>query len=409
MDSDYFTLILSASILLWGRVADKVGRLKVYTWGLGLFAISSLLCGASISVGMLIICRAIQGLSAAMMQATGIALITTRLEGEAKSKAMGIFGMFIGLGPMMGPVVGGLILSSVGWRWLFWINLPICILGLYGCSRLAPVQESLKASSFNYKNLALLTVTLFSLMLTLNWSSHGHHPVLVLAGVTVVLALVYLICETTTKKPVIPLKYFLSISFLAPILGIIAFGGATSVSFMLPPLYFEKLRHFSSWQVGLISLSAPLGILISARSASKVIQKIGTQKAMLIGMGLMIVALLTLTQWQTSWPVYVIFGLLLLYGLGGGLFQTPCYINITSQFVPSEQAFISALVRMVQNLAIAFESAGAALLISLAQQSSSSSLLQGLQHGWWLAGIMAIVALIALVVSYWQRGGYETG
>ncbi len=106
-----YTLILSASILLFGHLADRLGRMRIYVIGLILFAISSLMCGASTSVAMLIGMRGLQGLSAAMLQATAIAMVTTRLKDHSTIKAMGVMGTIISLGPLLGPPVGGFILS----------------------------------------------------------------------------------------------------------------------------------------------------------------------------------------------------------------------------------------------------------------------------------------------------------
>ncbi len=397
-----YTLVLSASILLFGRLADRLGRLKIYVIGLLLFATSSLLCGAATSISLLIAFRALQGLSAAMMQATSMALITTRLDGADKAKAMGIFGVFIGLGPMMGPVVGGFILSLLNWRWIFWLNIPICLLGLYGCSKLTKVKEELHKIPMHYFNLVLLVLSLFSLLLTMNYLSNRNTNATIVLSIAVGLLACYLFAELKAKHPVIDLSLFKKLNFTAPMIGIIAFGGATAVAFMLPPLYFEQLRGFAAWQVGLISLSAPLGIIFSARLSAKLVAITGTLPLMLTGIGLMSLALLALTQIQLTWPVYWIFILLLCYGLGGGLFQTPCYLNITAQFAANRQAFISALIRMIQNLAIAFESAGAAMLISFQSHGHKASLdlLTGIQHAWWLAVTIAFIAALILTRNF---------
>ena len=399
-----YTLILSSTIIFWGHLADKKGRLKIYTIGLILFAISSLLCGASLNIEQLIIFRGLQGLSAAMMQATAIAMITTRLQGNDAAKAMGIMGMLLGLGPTLGPVVGGLILSSIGWRWIFWINIPICLIGLYGCKQLTKTGEVLHSSRINYVNLILLSVSLFSILILLNKMSNNLNYQWILI-ITAILLLIYFITEYRSKNRLIPLSYFKQLKFAAPILGIFAFGGASSVAFILPPLYFEKIKLFSAWQVGLLCLAAPVGLVISARVVAKFVHQIGTLKLMMIGISIMSLALLMLTQMNASWPNYIILALLLCYGLGGGMFQTPCYINITSQFSRERQAFITALTRMLQNLSVALESAGVALLISLQTftQNTSKNLLVGIQHGWWLAGLISLTAAAVLFFNVKTR------
>lgn len=395
-----YTLMLSATILLFGRLADRIGRLRIYIVGLALFAISSLLCGAASNIWMLIGFRAMQGLSAAMMQATAIALITTRLDARGVGKAMGIFGMLLGLGPMMGPVLGGLIISAVGWRWIFWLNIPICLLGIIGCKKLPCIQEELHEQPIYYSTLALLALSMFSLLLTMSLKGHGFELFYMVATVTILLVGIYFWVEKRSDHPVIPLQLFKSLKFSAPMLGIFAFGGATAVAFMLPPLYLEKLRHFQAWQVGLISLSAPLGLVFSSQIAARFVQRVGTLSLMFIGLSIMLVALLSLTQIEVDWRIRWLFLLLLVYGVGGGLYQTPCYINLTQQFPVHSQAFISALTRMIQNLAIAFESGAVAMFIGIKTQSSADYFIHGIQHGWWLAGL---ICLIAWIIVGWRR------
>ncbi|WP_457766521.1 MFS transporter [Coxiella burnetii] len=398
-----YTLTLSATILLFGRLADRVGRLQIYRWGLILFSVSSLLCGTSTNIWLLILFRALQGLSAAMMQATAIAIITTRLDEHSVAKAMGIFGMIIGLGPMMGPVLSGFILSTIGWRWIFWLNIPICLVGIVGCKKLAPVKEVLHEKPIDYSNLGLLALSMFSLLLTMSFVGHGIDKFYIAAIITIALLSIYFWLEKRSKHPIIPMQLFKSLKFTASMLGIIAFGGATAVAFMLPPIYLEKLKHFDAWQVGLISLSAPLGIVFSSQISARLVQSVETLIPMLIGLTIMVFALLSLTQIAVDWPVAWLFLLLLFYGVGGGLYQTPCYINLTKQFPSNNQAFIAALTRMIQNLAIAFEAAGAAMFIGLKTQRNKNYLIHGISHGWWLAGIISMIAWITLFIFFVQN------
>lgn len=390
-----YILALSATILLFGKLADRFGRLRIYQWGLWLFAISSLLCGLSHHINILILFRGLQGISAAMLQATAIALITTRTQKADLAKAMGIMGMLLGLGPTMGPVVGGLILSSLGWRWIFWINIPICLIGLYGCRTLTRVSETLHVEPIHYRNLSLIALASLILLTAMDFISKQHPYMWTMLIAAMILWVAYIISELTATHPAINLRLFKRLSFTAPILVVIAFGGATAVTFVLPPLYLAKLRGFEPWQIGLVSLSAPINLAIMAKFAARISQRFGSLPTIMLGNSCMLVSLFSLANIQPTWPIAQLVCLLWLYGLGAGLLQIPCYLYITNQFPMAQHAFISALIRMVQNLAIAFESAGAALLISL-QANNKAGLLIGLHHGWYLAATIASIALISL-------------
>lgn len=395
-----YTLVLSASILLFGNLADRFGRLRIYKLGLIVFAISSLLCGVSLSITQLIFFRALQGLSAAMMQATAIALITTRLDGKALAKAMGIFGVLLSLGPTLGPVVGGFILSSVGWRWIFWINIPICLIGIYGCYKLHNINESLHSNKINVPNLIMLSMSLLAILVLLNqFSNHHFYEGSII--VTLLALFIYSFLEFKSKHPIIPYALFKKLQFSAPIIGVFAFGGATTIAFMMPPLYLQQLKLLLPWQVGLLCLATPIGLVLSSRLAARFVIKLGTHKLMLIGITIMTLALLVMTQMAINWGNIFIVCVLFIYGMGGGLFQTPCYLNITSQFPKERQAFITALTRMLQNLSFSLQAAGAALLISLQtiKVHNADNLLSGIQYAWWMSAIIAVIATVLLTVN----------
>jgi len=394
-----YTLILSTTILLFGHLADRLGRMRIYAAGLILFGISSLLCGAANSTTELIVFRGLQGLSAAMLQATGIAIITTRLKGNASIKAMGVMGTILGLGPLLGPTVGGLILSLLDWRWIFWINIPICILGLLGCKYLPSFKEELHKTPIHYFNMALLAIALFSFLILMNFLSNNNPNYLLPLIVAIVFLIIYLISDLKSKHPAIPLKLFKQLRFTAPILGIIAFGGATALAFMLPPLYLVKLRGFPPWQVGFITLSSAAGLVVVSRIAAKLAHRIGTLKPMLAGLSIMVIMLIALSEMGQHTSLYIMCILLVIYGAGGALYQTPCYLNLTGQFSAKRQAFITSLTRMVQNLGIAFESSGAALLISLKTGGKGNDLLRGIQHSWLLGAAFAALALITILFN----------
>lgn len=395
----FYIFALSSSILFWANLADKKGRLKIYIFGLIFFAVSSLLCGLAQNIMELIIFRGLQGLSAAMLQATAIAIITTRLQEQDKVKAMSLMGILIGLGPLLGPVLGGFILSSISWRWIFLINIPICLLGLYGCSKLEKNNESLQKHKFNYRNLVLLSLSILSILIFLHQLSINAHYVISLA-ISTFFVVTYFIFECVSKNKLIPLSLFKHLNFSAPMLAIAAFSGATAVTFILPPLYFETVKNFPMWQVGLLCLSVPVGLVTSARLVIKFVPIFGTLKLMMVGMLLMTVTLLSLTQMKPIWPDYFIVMLLLGYGIGGGMFQTLCYLHVNSQFTDNKQAFITSLTRMFVNLSMALESAAVAVLISLQtlKVNTTSNFLTGIQYGWWFAG--GILFLAALILFF---------
>lgn len=399
-----YTLTLSATIMLFGKLADRYGRLRIYMLGLILFAFSSLLCGLSLNIQSLVWFRALQGISAAMMQATAISVITTKLEKEEMTKAVGILGMLIALGPTLGPVLGGFILSAISWRWIFWINIPICLYALYGCQKLNTTKEILHTRPLNYFNLILFGVSMLLLLLSMNYMAENMMLAFLLFIAMLIIFSLHIFIELKSDHPIINYQLFRNSRFTAPMIGVIAMGGATAIAFILPPLFFEKLREFEAWQVGLVSLSAPLGTVLASRIFWRFTKVFGTDITMIIGIVIMTISLIILTMINVDWSTSFIFSLLFVYGFGGGLFMTSNIIHLTSQFSMHKQAFIASLIRMIQNAAIAFGSAMSAMLISI-KSTVSSNILIGIQHAWQLAAILTILALISLVYMYIKSRG----
>jgi EmrB/QacA subfamily drug resistance transporter len=402
-----YALVISASIMIFGKLADRYGRLKIYVMGLTLFAISSLLCGLSPSIKFLITFRVFQGLGAAMMQATAIAVITTKLEKEEMTKAIGLLGMLMGLGPTLGPVLGGFILSTIGWRWIFWLNIPICLYALYGCYRLKGANEILHPQSLNYFNLFLFGISMFLLLLSMNYMKKNITLALFLLGCTLITALLHILIEVNSRRPIINYQLFKNISFTAPMIGVIALGGATAIAFILPPLFFEKLRHFAAWQIGLVSVSASCGIVITSKIFGEFNEVFGKNITMIIGLAIMTISLILLAKINIDWNTSLIFALLFCYGFGVGLFMTSNILHLTAQFSLEKQGFISSLIRMIQNAAVAFGAAGSAMVIST-RSTVTPNLLLGIQHAWLLAAALSFLALIALIYMYIKTNGRST-
>lgn len=399
-----YTLALSTTILLFGKYADRYGRLYIYRIGLFLFACSSLFCGMSPTIHWLIFSRVLQGISAAMMQATAISLLTIRLKGHDTAKAMGLLGMIIGLGPTLGPVLGGAIISLLSWRWIFWLNIPICLVGIYCCKYLSDFNEALHKQPIHYINLIVLAIFLFFTLLTINFiSSQNDWVIPAIASISSLI--VYVLSEIRSSYPIIEFSLFKKISFLSPIIGILAFGGATAICFMLPPLFFEKIKLFPTWKVGLICLSSPIGMIVGSRCSSMLLRYITTNMLMKIGLLIMVCALIVLSQTKISWLIFWSILPLFLYGLGAGLFQSPCYLNITAQFSEHKQSYISSLIRMFQNFGIAILAASAALMISFYKKYD---LLEGIQGGWWIAIIFVIIAFVLILLVKNEESQHAT-
>jgi MFS family permease len=196
---------IGSTIVLFGRLADRFGQVVLLGVGFFLFGIASAGCALSAALATLVTWRALQGIGAAMMQASAAATITTIVRRIPIPVALGIFGTFLGLGPMLGPTVGGVLLSTIGWPWIFWINLPICAAGAYCTFRLGAYARKDRSIMLSpLRNVCPMIGAICLLFLIQSSSNHEWQMSGWLAAVGVAGIALFAWLERAATKPLIP-------------------------------------------------------------------------------------------------------------------------------------------------------------------------------------------------------------
>ncbi|MET3544829.1 EmrB/QacA subfamily drug resistance transporter [Paenibacillus favisporus] len=396
-----YSLTLTGTIIIFGRLSDRFGRLRIYSLGLILFSVASVCCGFSRTAGQLIAFRALQGIGAAMLQATAIAIITTTIPEKRRSTALASLAVIMGIGPVLGPSIGGVIISLGGWPWMFWINLPIAAAGLVGCRSLSVViTEKHSSIELHIKGNLLLSFSILCLLQGFStWSSTGFFSPWTYGsfGAFIVLFLGFVVYELHVKFPIIDLRLFRKGAFTAPILAIFIFGGATSIGFIVPPYFLERVACLEPWKAGLVNLFGPLGLVLCSSVSARLIPHWGNTRMMLKGMFAMFISYIVLGQMQANWSPWVIAAFMFLYGLGGGLFLTPNMKSIMESVGQEIQGTIGAVQRMVQNLGIAIYTAIAIVLIPGHSSTGTADLLAGLQRSWDFAALSILAGILVFL------------
>ena len=398
----FYTLTLVGTITIFGRLSDHFGRLTVYRWGLLLFGTASILSGFSTSSGMLIAFRGIQGIGAAMLQATAVAIITAVMPRERQGPALGSLALLMGLGPLLGPTIGGLLISVVGWPWIFWMNIPITLGALWGCQLLVKTPESTgRYLTLDIPGNLLLSGTALGFMggLTMG-ASHGLGSAFTWIPLIISLGLLmgFLKWEEQAHSPIVDLKLFRRGTLAAPMMAIFWFGGASSLGFIIPPYYLEQIHHLPPWQAGFANLFAPLGIVVLSRMSGRLMQRIGTSGLMVAGLACMTAAYAVLSFMRSTWSFTALAGLLLVYGLGGGLFLSSNIAAIMGAVPLDVQGTIGAVQRMVQNLGIALDTTVVASLVGSPIHRGVSGLMTGFRASWAFAALTLLGSLFALLL-----------
>jgi MFS family permease len=391
----YMTTI-GSTIVLFGRLGDRLGQVVVLGAGFLLFGVASAGCALSTTLIALVAWRALQGIGAAMMQASAAAAITTIVRGMPVPIALGIFGTFLGLGPVLGPTVGGVLLSAASWPWIFWINLPICAAGAYCTFRLgayARRDRTITISPLRNVSLMIGTVCLLFLMQNLNGQEWRTSGLLAAGGVSGLAVFAWLECRT--PKPLIPRAFLRSARNLTSLWIVFCYGVGFAILFLLPPLFFGEHYHLAPWQIGCICFCGPLGIALTSRIAGNLTLRFGVSRMMTLGSifstgALLIIAIAHATAlW--IWPP-----LLLLFGIGYGIYQTPNLSSLMRAVTKSEQGIAGAIQRMLLNLGNSVGGAVAAVLLSLRIGERPGSF--GIT--WWFATLFLSTGLAGLLLCY---------
>lgn len=321
-----YSLTLAAFLLTAGAVADLVGRRRVFVTGLIVFTASSALCGLSTSPLMLNLARAVQGTGGAMMFATSLALLAQAFRGKERGIAFGVFGGVIGAAVAIGPVVGGVITSGIGWEWIFFVNVPIGIAAVF--LTLSQVSESRDPNATGVDWIGLITFSgsLFLLVFAMiqgNEKGWGSTRILGFLIGSAVLFVVFLIAEHRQQRPMLDLTLFRRPAFAGA--SIVAFAVSASMfsMFLYLTLYIQDVLRYDPLQAGLRFLPITLLTFVVAPISGKLSVRIPVR--LLLGVGMLCVSagLLLMTAvgpssgWTTLIPGF------LLAGFGVGTINPP--------------------------------------------------------------------------------------
>src|SRR6266550_7125247 len=244
-----YLVVIAGVLLTIGRLADMIGRKPIWVAGLIIFTAGSAICGASVSLGMLIAARALQGLGGAFIMAVSPAMLTNAFPASERGRALGMNAVIVALGVSTGPTLGGIITSTLSWRWIFFVNLPIGIIGLILTMRILKEKMRWNRGKFDPAGAILLALGLVAITLGLSFGQEWgwNSPLLIGCLATGVIALILLyIVEKRVADPIINLSLLHNRVFLSATLSLVlSFLALFAVSFMLP-FYLEELRGFTT-------------------------------------------------------------------------------------------------------------------------------------------------------------------
>jgi EmrB/QacA subfamily drug resistance transporter len=283
-----YLLTYGGFLLLGGRSADLLGRRRVLVAGISVFAVSSLLAGLAPNAGVLVAARLAQGVGAAMMLPAALSILTTTFnEGTDRLKALGVWGAVAGIASAVGVLLGGVLSQGLGWRWVFFVNLPLCVILLLSSFRLVSAERrTASLTHFDVLGAATVTVGMLLLIYTLirvpqfGWADW--RTICGLSGAALLLV-VFLMNEQRHPRPLLPLSIFRIRGLgAADATQVISMAGFYSMFFFVT-LYMQNVLHFSPIQAGSAYVPVTLGVAMSAGISSKLFERVGTRPIIVVG------------------------------------------------------------------------------------------------------------------------------
>jgi EmrB/QacA subfamily drug resistance transporter len=408
-----YSIFFGGVLLLGGRLADILGRRRLFMAGLLLFTVFSLLDGLAWSEGSLIVFRSIQGLGAALLSPAALSILTTTFqEGRERNLALGIWGAASGSGGAAGVLLGGALTSGLSWSWIFFINVPVGALVIaISPWLLRESRADLQHRHFDVAGAASITAGLMVLVYAMTRAAQhgwGTGETIGLLAAAVVLIVSFFAIEARSKAPLLPLRIFRLRTLTASNVAGLLMGGAIFSQFFLLTLYMQQVLHYSALKTGVAYIGLTVTIVAFSAVAQALVTRVGVRRILPAGLALSTVALVLFARLPVHGHYFSdLFPAFLISGLGLALAFVPMSIGALTGVRESDAGVASGLINTTQQIGGAI---GVAIATTIATTFTTHyvdahagvSAFSGpaLTHGFEIAFyVLAAIALAGAVLS----------
>lgn len=343
-----YLLAVTSLIVGIGRIGDIFGKKKLFIFGIGLFTVTSLLCGMSRSIYELILFRAFQGIGGAILISLSFAIVGDLVPREKMMNSMAALTATLPIGFALGPSLGGLLISSFGWRSIFFVNVPIGVIAFLLSMRFPPIPISEKTRKFDLIGMILLAVTLtaYILSVTLAENQGLSRTVALLIAATVLGLAIFIIVEKKTKIPLVHLDMFKDAVFSASlVISIILYAILNGYGVILP-FYLQQARGVSTFIAGLLMMTGPVGCAVFTPIAGIAANRFGNAKVMTCGILIMGIGVFVMSTFGLSTGTVTFAVTMFLTNGSLAFFQTPNNTFIMTLARPEQRGLTSGLLNL---------------------------------------------------------------
>ncbi|MGI8334615.1 MFS transporter [Actinomadura scrupuli] len=404
---DAYTLVLASLLMLAGSTADRVGRRRTFQAGLVLFSIGSLLCSIAPGLGWLVLFRTVQAAGGSMLNPVAMSIITnTFTDARERARAIGVWAGVVGISMALGPVVGGALVGTVGWRAIFWINIPVGVAAVVLTARYVPESRAARPRRIDPVGQALIAVMLASVTYAIiegpgsGWGSAEIVGFFCLSAAALAGLLWY---EPRREDPLIDLRFFRSAPFSgATVIAVSAFAALGGFLF-LNTLYLQDVRGFSALHAGLCTLPMAAMTVVFGPLSGRLVGIRGPRLPLVVAGLAMVASGLMLTRLTAGTPIGWLIFTYVVFGFGFAMVNPPI-TNTAVSGMPISQAGVAAATastsrQVGQSLGVAI--AGSVVAVG----AVDTGFAEASRTGWWiLAGYGGIVFLLGILTTgRWAR------
>ncbi len=416
-----YLLVITAILPIVAKLADVLGRRRIFVIGLTIFAGSSLLCGLSQSFPELVAARGLQGIGGSIMQANVMSIVTLMFPQDMRGRALGTIGSVVAGGTLMGPILGGLLIASFGWPSIFFVNVPIGIIGILGILKYVPEFPGKPLQ----QRFDVLGGTLFAafVVVFLTLFADLSHSALslkdgVLATATVIFLYAFIKVELRRKEPLVELSVFRQPLFSAAMGAGLLYWILMLFPAFLMPIYLQEVLRLPVWEIGILMVPQGVAMLVVSPIGGYFSDHFGTVGPAIAGMILFVVAEIWFAKLGKHTSVLFAIGAMTLQGIAAGMFSSPNNSEIFNQADKSLTGIVGGLIASERNFGRSLGVTFAALALSLGIQiygvpghSTDAEMRQLPVHvftsafdfAFWVAAAIAVVAIILVLFPYFIK------
>ena len=348
-----YLLTVTTLMLSMGRLGDMIGKKPLYAAGFVIFTIGSVLCGLSATVYWLIIFRVLQAVGAAMMMALGLAIVTEAFPPSERGKALGISGSMVSIGIVVGPVLGGLLIGALSWHWIFFVNLPVGIVGTWMVIQFVPAFKPAGGQRFDLVGALVLFISLMALLmgLTLGQQVGFTEPgTLALFAAWLAFLGFFVAIERKSRQPMVDLELFKNRLFDVNLITAFLIFISLSGTIILMPFFLENVLGYDPRSVGFLLAVVPIAVGITAPISGALSDRLGTRPITVVGLLILLVGFLAVSTLSTQTTALGYILRFLPIGVGLGVFQSPNNSAIMGAVPRSRLGIASGLLSITRTL-----------------------------------------------------------